>query len=521
MRVARGWQTGTRSRLRRALALILTITAVAVTPPERVRRAEAAAEPPRPIVFVPGLLGSRLCRTDQAAGGGANVVWGTLGALSAFPTLRLERGADDPAIKPCGLLREIVYLGVFTQQVYAPVLAHLESLGYREGQTLFVFDYDWRRSVFDNAASLAAFVREKIPNETQKFDILAHSMGGLVSRVYVGKLCGNARTARLFSAGTPFFGSVKVYETVQQGWGAANLLMGGLTEFRRTMLSFPSAYELMPRYDGCCQAAAGGTTSFVPANIDAWRSLGWQGVDAATMPDLAATFARVEELKDIVAKPLPSTVEDVLLVGVDQRTPHRVAFKRSGPIMAAQVQKTWAGDGTVVRDSAALAQAPLRPTSFADHERILHDPQIQEFLAVALTRSVSDALREVPVRPRDKVRMPDGSVVELVGIAIVADQPLYRTGEKGNAHVHVRLGNKEPLALNKLRVVLQTPDGRRKPIAMKSDPAASEPTNPFEQTFSGRFDVGRATGTAILKVTISVTGAKPRIAERSFPVIAR
>jgi hypothetical protein len=101
--------------------------------------------------------------------------------------------------------------------------------------------------------------------------------------------------------------------------------------------------------------------------------------------DLAVTFARVQELAEIIAKPLPPTAEDVLLIGVDQRTPHRVAFRQIGPMMFAQVEKTWVGDGTVVRESAALAQAPVRPTSFADHERILHDPQIQQFLAVALT----------------------------------------------------------------------------------------------------------------------------------------
>jgi pimeloyl-ACP methyl ester carboxylesterase len=508
--------------LRCALALTLTVAVMAVALPGRAWRAEAAAAPVRPLIFVPGLLGSRLCRADPAggAGGEPNVVWGTLGALSAFPTLRLEPGTSDQAIKPCGLLRQIVYLGLFTQQIYAPVVAHLERLGYREGRNLFVFDYDWRRSVFDNAAALAAFVREKIPDETQQFDILAHSMGGLVSRVYVGKLGGSARTARLFSAGTPFFGSVKVYETLEQGWGAANYLMGGLTEFRRTMLSFPSAYELMPRYDACCSGGVGGAPSFVPANIDAWRALAWEGIDSATMPDLTATFARVEELRDIIAKPLPPTVEDVLLVGVDQRTPHRVAFEQAGPTISTRVVKTWAGDGTVVRESAALARAPVRPTSFADHEKILHDPQIQQFLAVALTRSVSDALREVPIRPRDKVRMRDGKVTELVGIAIVADQPMYRAGEKGKVHVHVRLATKEPLARDKIRVVLHAPDGRRKAIAMKSDPAASEPTNPFEQTFGGRFDVGTDTGTAILKVTIAVTGAQPRVAERSFAVMA-
>src|SRR5688572_18399837 len=102
-----------RRSLRIALALILAVAATAISVPGNAWRAEVAAEPARPLIFVPGLLGSRLCRVDTAGGAGAepNVVWGTLGALSAFPTLRLETGTSDQAIKPCGLLRQIVYLG--------------------------------------------------------------------------------------------------------------------------------------------------------------------------------------------------------------------------------------------------------------------------------------------------------------------------------------------------------------------------------------------------------------------------
>ena len=86
----------------------------------------------------------------------------------------------------------------------------------------------------------------------------------------------------------------------------------------------------------------------------------------------------------MVATPMPKGVEDVLLVGVDQRTPQRAGFRNGDGASVLQVQHTWAGDGTVIRDSAVLERLPLHPTSFADHQRILHDPQIQEFPAVAL-----------------------------------------------------------------------------------------------------------------------------------------
>ncbi|MGV3635190.1 MAG: hypothetical protein ACO1NY_12645, partial [Pseudorhodoplanes sp.] len=82
------------------------------------RPAQFKAE--RPLVLVPGLLGSRLCRPDPANPKTMQVVWGTVGALRQFPTIRLSHdvGASDP-IRPCGVVREIVYLGLYKQDVYA------------------------------------------------------------------------------------------------------------------------------------------------------------------------------------------------------------------------------------------------------------------------------------------------------------------------------------------------------------------------------------------------------------------
>ena len=82
----------------------------------------------RPLILVPGLLGSRLCRPDPNDPKKTELVWGTLGALRQFPTIRLSHapGASDP-IKPCGIVREIVYLGLYSQDVYTPIIRHLEA----------------------------------------------------------------------------------------------------------------------------------------------------------------------------------------------------------------------------------------------------------------------------------------------------------------------------------------------------------------------------------------------------------
>jgi pimeloyl-ACP methyl ester carboxylesterase len=424
-----------------------------------------------------------------------------------------EHGGE---IKPCGLVREVVFLGVFKQEVYAPVLSHLAQLGYQEDKNLFIFDYDWRQSVFANATALAEFVRRKSPDPEQRVDILAHSMGGLIARIYAQQ--DGARIRRVFSAGTPFLGSAKIYDTLRNGWGARHLFMGGLKEFRRTMLSFPSAFELMPRYEQCC--ASPSLPEFRPDDGGSWSSLGWDGVDPAEMPHLKEVSKRMSELERILATPLSAEIEEVLLVGLDQRTPYRISFEQGEGEIGLRVQKSWAGDGTVVRESAIRA-APVHSTSFADHERILHDAQIQTFLSVALLEGVAEAMRTVPVRPRDRIETAMGNIVELVGVALEAEQPIYAANDTVTARVHVRLGNREALSPGRIRLSVENADGSEQLVPVEVDPDGSDRSNPFEQSFRGRFQTGAQAGTAVLTLVVDVEGAQERVVTTPIGIISQ
>ncbi|MGD9923793.1 MAG: hypothetical protein AB7V13_20475 [Pseudorhodoplanes sp.] len=500
-------------------AALVALAAMLVTPGHPAAQTRTAdVKPERPLVLVPGLLGSRLCRPDAKDPGKTEVVWGTLGALRRFPSIRLAHRADatDP-VRPCGVVREIVYLGIYKQDVYAPIIRHLQKIGYREDRNLFVFAYDWRRSVFDNAKALEAFVQEKAPEG--KVDILAHSMGALVARAYVIEGNGGDRVARLFSAGAPFHGSVKVFQTVEKGWGPLNLAMGGLDGFRRTMLSFPSIFELMPRYRACCDNGEGAV--FDPSSADWWSRLRWDGVDPATMPDLRRTFVRIQKLEALAVTAMPKGVEDVLLVGVDQRTPERAGFRIADGVSLLEVENTWAGDGTVIRNSAVIERVPLHPTSFADHQRILSDPQIQEFLQVALTKGVPEAVATVRVRERGRMPAADGTMTELIGVAVTPDEPIYRTGDICKVHVHLRLGDRTGIGATSIRLTRRMPDGREVVIPLKADPAASDPSNPFEQSFVGTFAAGAKPGTYLLKAVVALSGDKSRVVEEAVPVLAR
>lgn len=465
----------------------------------------------RPLIFIPGLLGSMLCRTSPT--GETTVVWGTVDAIGQFPTLAVS-ASDD--VKPCGLIREVSYLGLFTQTVYDPIITRLEAAGYREGETLFIFDYDWRLSILDNAKRLSAFVDGELPEG--QFDVLGHSMGGLVARTYALREGGSPRIHRLISAGSPWRGSVQVFELMHNGWGAANLLLGGIEAFRRTALSWASSFELMPSYDGCCTEPGQGA-GFDPVQPSAWAALNWPGIEPASLPDFTAVAERQQELAAIVAAPLPATIEEALVIGVDQRTPHTYDISTGVGEARLTVGTSWDGDGIVMRDSSTLARRVVYPTSFATHDNILSDPDVQDFVVATLADGPDAAIASVPVRPRTDILTALGELVQLVGVAIDTDQPGYAVGATAKVTVHLRLDVETSIDPATIALTATRPDGTAITLPLSADPAASDPNNPFEQSFSATLDTGEAAGILVLTASLAGTGAPSRTATRTLPVL--
>ncbi|WP_234685081.1 esterase/lipase family protein [Bradyrhizobium monzae] len=244
------------------------------------RSTQPHVPPPRPLIIIPGIAGSELWIDGKLA-------WGTLDGLRHLETLRIADGprkisaadtcdpnnSNDDYRTSCGTLNQFVALGPLKADVYAPLWSFLESLGYHrfgEQKNLFVFPYDWRRSNFDTAADLDTFVKSKPELAGKEFDILAHSMGGLVSLIYTTKYdappnsegkCDFPKSCRVktvVTMGTPFWGSVTAVATPFLGWGrASRWLIGGSDTIMRTLMSWPSLYELLPTYENCCVSTDG------------------------------------------------------------------------------------------------------------------------------------------------------------------------------------------------------------------------------------------------------------------------
>jgi len=261
------------------------------------RSAQYHAPDRNPIVVMPGVLGSKLVDAETGT-----IVWGAFGGGAANP--RTPEGARLGALPmaegvPLAQLRDgvvpdgsldrlrisLLWLMPVQLNAYRNILATLGVGGYRDETlgrsgavdygndhfTCFQFDYDWRRSNVESAKLLHRFLQQKrtyvqeelerrygVENPDVKFDIVAHSMGGLVARYYLrygtqelpedGSLpeltwAGAEYIERIIMVATPNAGAVKAFEQLLHG-----LHIPTFASYDATILdTLPAIYELLPR----------------------------------------------------------------------------------------------------------------------------------------------------------------------------------------------------------------------------------------------------------------------------------
>ncbi|RKY22200.1 MAG: hypothetical protein DRQ55_01845 [Planctomycetota bacterium] len=416
------------------------------------------------MVVVPGLLGSRL-----VVPGTGRSVWGDF-----------EQGASDPrTVEGAGLFAFPMQLGVplhrlqpstdvdgtvgmvkgriagvpVRVRVYSDVLSSLGVASYGgsfgagpradagAGSMAFEFAYDFRRSIDELACRLAAFLRQasrfvqlqRGNHDPVRFDLVAHSQGGLVLRYllrYGGRLLpldglpepsweGAELVETAVIVGTPSGGAALAFER----------LLGGVpgNPLHRPygpvlMSSFPSGYQLLPRVRHDPVQPLRGHTSdpldpdffiardvgLVSSRLDADLARVLPGVEGvAARRDVAedhlrkclARAAAFQAAMDCPMPPPPPHLKLHLFLGDAHPTAARVAI----PVgeNSVQVLDQAPGDGTVLRRSALLDEqgdgsdlervvSPIRWRSVTTlrrgHVALIGDPQLLAQLPALLGR---------------------------------------------------------------------------------------------------------------------------------------
>jgi hypothetical protein len=213
------------------------------------------------VVMLPGITGSVLKKDGKdvwALSPGA-IVRGLFSGGGSVRTLKLDVDPSDvddlgDGVTVGGLVQDAhVIPGLWSIDGYTKAGRTVcQTLGLTPGENYFEFAYDWRRDNRVAARRLQRQSREWLEAAKQrgaagpKLVLLAHSMGGLVSRYFLECLEGWRVTRLLITFGTPYRGSLNAVNFLANGFHKG---MGPLSiDLSDVLRSFTSIYQLLPIY---------------------------------------------------------------------------------------------------------------------------------------------------------------------------------------------------------------------------------------------------------------------------------
>ncbi len=429
----------------------------------------------RPVIVIPGIFGSRL--VDSVSGG---TVWGEFTGKETLANFAIKQlrllslpiennpqlaGLKDTVV-PDGVLETIQarVLGVHVHiNAYKDMIDALEFGGYygadskggegRKYDTSFTFGYDWRKDLPGTAKKLHAFIQEKkrylqlkyeelygVKDYDVKFDIIAHSMGGLITRYYL--LYGDAdlpadgsapavtwkgakNIAKAVIVGTPNAGYLDAFTELVEGM----IFAPGVPKIEPALLgTWSTLYQMMPAVaPGMVMDDKGG--KFDIFNPDLWIRMKWGLADPGQskmleklFPDIKSPEARREAALTHLRERLDRARQFTNAVGVDAVPPAGLSlhlFVGESILTNAQasvdvetgrvtVVKQLPGDGKVSAVSAIFnknignkkggpfVQSPIHWSSvtflFAAHMGITRDPVfISNMLYILLLDRTQDS----------------------------------------------------------------------------------------------------------------------------------
>jgi len=298
-----------REQIRPFLCLIILCFAAFITSANSQTTDTATGK--TPIIIIPGITGSELINKETG-----ETAWFKR-SRSKVDDVRLPMSANlarnSDSLIAGDIIREVRLSRILPEiEIYAKLIEGLQTTGgYREAKwatatkadatdTFFIFSYDWRRDNVESARLLIQRIealKRRLGKPGLKFNIIAHSMGGLISRyaamygnadIPSGNLqptwAGAKHLDKIFLVGTPNEGSLLSFDALLNGvayiGGGIKLpFVQDLTRF--DVFTVPTIFQLLPHersmlvYD----------EELKPLSIDIYDPNAWEEYDWAIWKD--------------------------------------------------------------------------------------------------------------------------------------------------------------------------------------------------------------------------------------------
>ena len=218
-----------------------------------------------PLILIPGIGGSelktiemRIWSEDNGHGGTFNYLYPKNETVWLNEAKAKDFGNDDYfdilRMKKDGINSEadLGLTGNLVARAYQGTIDFFSSNDYTLNKDFFIFPYDWRKDITLTAPLLDQKINAiKTQTGSQKVDIIAHSMGGLVARNYIVDADKASNIRKLFTLGTPHLGSVDSLKAIRYGnclkypIGSYCLSLAP-SEMKDILQNMISGYELAP-----------------------------------------------------------------------------------------------------------------------------------------------------------------------------------------------------------------------------------------------------------------------------------
>jgi len=252
-----------------------------------------------PVVFIHGVLGSKLRDIKE----GDDLWLGPVNRILFSDYSEVAYDIDPETLEPLPSIAEAYAISdsAVGKDFYGKII---ETLGDTGGYQLakitekvnphqknyYVFHYDWRQDNVITARQFADFIdqiRIDYGDPDLKVDVVAHSMGGLITRYYIRygrqdvindndfdqkiNMYGSDRVRRVILLGTPNLGSIKTLYRFITG-----VKVGFKSIGTETLATMPSLYQLFPHPLNNWIVKADGTPLDRDLyDVDIWKRFQW------------------------------------------------------------------------------------------------------------------------------------------------------------------------------------------------------------------------------------------------------